>query len=455
MKFSSSFKVGLLTIIALVLLVGTVLKVKGRAISSAKRIEIQFKDVNGLRPGAGVQIMGLKVGQVEEITPVVEGNDSFVKVKFVITDPNVQIPRASSFSIQQSGLIGELFLEITPPKTRTVYIPMESRALLYKNDAVQMKLSDKYYDVGLIKGVEVLSRNSVPYNFKNYIKTAYAYKVDYFINLPGLIMPEFVKGSAVFDGKNHKLRLVSIDDMPINYPTQNNEYTIIEPMRLSDFMDWQYKAAETLTETNMKVNDILTDEVIADLKKTIANVDMLMAKSNVTMGKIDELLDSSHSDIEQLLAMMNQATDDFSKITANVNNIIGDKNFKPTLLSTAESVDKLAKNLNKVMDSADAEATGKNLKIISDNLAQISQSINSMTKDDRLKTQVETAITNVNSAMSEVATALDTVNKVNPSNPTQASDLQQIVSDTVVTTANLRKFSDKLNKRFLLFRLMF
>ena len=107
------------------------------------------------------------------------------------------------------------------------------------------------------------------------------------------------------------------------------------------------------------------------------------------------------------------------------------------------------------MDSADAEETGKNLKIISENLAQISQSVNSMTKDDRLKNQIETAITNVNCAMSEVATALDTVNKVNPSNPNQASDLQQIVSDTVVTTSNLRKFSDKLNKRFLLFRLLF
>ena len=135
MKFSSSFKVGLLTLVALVLLVGTVLKVKGRAFSSAKRIEIQFKDVNGLRPGAGVQIMGLKVGQVEEITPVVDGENSFVNVKFVITDPNVQIPRASSFSIQQSGLIGELFLEITPPKTKTIYIPMVNRDLIYKNDA--------------------------------------------------------------------------------------------------------------------------------------------------------------------------------------------------------------------------------------------------------------------------------------------------------------------------------
>ena len=148
MKFSSSFKVGLLTLVALVLLVGTVLKVKGRAFSSAKRIEIQFKDVNGLRPGAGVQIMGLKVGQVEEITPVVDDENSFVNVKFVITDPNVQIPRASSFSIQQSGLIGELFLEITPPKTRTVYVPMIQRSLLFKDDKVQIKLDEKYYDVG-------------------------------------------------------------------------------------------------------------------------------------------------------------------------------------------------------------------------------------------------------------------------------------------------------------------
>lgn len=455
MKFSSSFKVGILTLSALILLVGAVLKVKGRAFSSAKRIEIQFKDVNGLRPGAGVQIMGLKVGQVEEITPVVKGEDSFVNVKFVITDPSVQIPRASSFSIQQSGLIGELFLEITPPKTLTIYIPMKDSHLLYKNDPVQMKLSEKYYDVGSIKSVEVVSRDSLPYNYKDNIKTRSAYKVEYFINLPGLVLPEFMKGSAIVEGSAHKLRLVPLDEMPLDYPRQNSPYTIIEPMRLSDFMDWQYKAAETLTETNRKVNQILSDETIADLKKTIANLDALTAKSNVTLGKVDQLLDSSRGDIEQLLAMTQQATDDFSKLSANVNSIIGDQQFKKTVMSTADSVDKLAKNLNKVMNAADAEATGKNLKIIAENLSQISESVNSMTKDDKLKNQLTTAITNVNNAMSEAATALDTVNKVNPSNPNQASDLQQIVSDTVVTTNNLKKFSEKLNKRFLLFRLMF
>lgn len=455
MKFSSSFKVGLLTLVALVLLVGTVLKVKGRAFSSAKRIEIQFKDVNGLRPGAGVQIMGLKVGQVEEIKPVVKGEDSFVNVKFVITDPTVQIPRASSFSIQQSGLIGELFLEITPPKTKTIYIPMVNRNLLFKNDPVQMKLSGKYYDVGLVKGVDVVSRDSIPYNYKNNIPTSYAYKVDYFINLPGLILPEFLRGSAVSYRDTHKLRLVSLDDMPLDYPKQNSPYTIVEPMRLSDFMDWQYKAAETLTESTKKVNDILTDQTIADLKMTINNLNALTAKSSTTLGKVDALLDSSKSDIEQLLAMTQQATDDFSKLSANVNNIIGDKEFKTKLMSTADSIDHLSRNLNKVMDAADAEATGKNLKIIAQNLSQISESVNAMTSDDKLKKQLTSAITNVNNAMVEVSTTLETVNSVNPTSPNQASDLKRIVSDTVVTTSNLKKFSEKLNKRFLLFRLLF
>lgn len=455
MKFSSSFKVGLLTIIALLLLVGTVLKVKGRAFSSAKRIEIQFKDVNGLRPGAGVQIMGLKVGQVEEITPIVKNEESYVKVKFVITDPSIQIPKASSFSIQQTGIIGELFLEITPPKTRIIYIPMTNIDLLQKNDSVEMLLSEKYHNVGLIKSVDVISKTSVPYNYKDKIKTPYAYKVSYFINMPGLVLPDFVVGKAVKNSGIHKLRLAPLDGMPIALPKEGSPYTILEPMRLSDFLDWQYKAAETLTETNQKVNEILTDETIADLKRTIANIDTLTAKSNITLGKLDELLDSSKDDIEQLLAITKQATDDFSKLSNNINNIIGDKQFKKTMLSTADSVDKLAQNLNKIMDSADAEETGKNLKIITQNLAQISESVNNMTKDDKLKNQLTSAITNVNNAMAEVATALESVNRVNPANPGQATDLQQIIKDTVATTSNLRKFSEKLNKRFLLFRLLF
>lgn len=453
MKFSSSFKVGLLTLLALVLLIGVVFKVKGRTFSSADRVEIKFKDVNGMRPGAGVQMMGLRVGQVEEVVPVINGEDSYVKVKFVITEPNVDIPQASMFSIQQSGLIGELFLEITPPKTRTVYIPMVNKDILYKDDSVQMKLDKEYYDVGKIKNIEVVSKDVIPYSMKDKIKTNYAYKIDYVINLPGLILPEFLKGKVVKDKGENKLLISTLDDITLPYPQQTSPYTIIEPMRIADFMDWQYRAAESLTETNKKVNDLLSDQVIAELKMSVKNINSLTGQTSQTMTKLNNLIDDSSSDLRQLMVMMDKATTDFNMLSYNINNIIGDPQFKTTLMSTANSVDKLSQNLNKIIGNEDeAKQMAEDLKAIMHNVNEISGYVNSLTKDDQLKKDINRAVANVNTAMVEISTTLETVNKLTPENK---SELQSIVEDTRVTTCNLRKFSEKLNKRFLLWRLMF
>ena len=453
MKFSSSFKVGLLTLLALLLLIGVVLKVKGRAFSSAKRIEVQFKDVNGMRPGSGVQMMGLKVGQVEEITPVVNGENSYVKVKFVITEQGIEIPMASVFSIQQSGLIGELFLEITPPRTKTIYIPMASRDILYKDDDVQMKLDDSFYDVGKIKNIEVVTRDVLPYNIKDTIKTQNAYKIDYIVNLPGLILPEFLKGKVISDNGSKKLRISTLDDVTLPYPNQTSPYTIVEPMRISDFMEWQYRAAESLTETNQKVNEILSDEVIAELKNSVKNINSLTAKTTATMSKVDALIDSSRADLETMMTLMDRATNDFNVMSTNINNVIGDPQFKSTMMSTANSMDKLAQNINKIIgNEEESEKMASDIREIMHNANEISGYVNSMTKDDQLKKDLTNTVANVNKAMNSLNTALSTVNQMTPDKKTQ---LQSILEDTKVTTCNLRKFSEKLNKRFLLFRLMF
>ncbi len=452
MKFSSSFKVGLLTLISLSLLIVVVLRVKGRAFSSADRIEIQFKDVNGMRPGAGVQMMGLKVGQVEEIVPVIDGEENHVNVKFVITNPDISIPTASTFSIQQSGLIGELFLEITPPMTRTIYIPMLDKNVLYQDDPVEMKLDDKFYDVGKIKNIEVLSKDAVPYNFKEYINTNSAYKVDYVVNLPGLILPEFMKGKTVSENGVKKLRISTLDDVTLPYPKQDSPYTIIEPMRIADFMDWQYRAAESLTETNRKINELLSDDVITDLKTSVSNINSLTTQTTQTMSKVDALLDSSREDLDKLMAMMEQATNDFSEISANINNIIGDKEFKEDLKTTTKSIEQLSNNLNTLMGNGNAEALAEDLRVISHNINEISTYVNGMTKDDQLKKDLTNTVANINKAMTDISTSLASVNKLGPD---QRTELDRIIENTEATTCNLRKFSEKLNKRFLLFRLMF
>ena len=454
MKFSSSFKVGLLTLIAIVLLLGIVVRVKGRAISSADRIEIKFQDVNGMRPGSAVQMMGLKVGQVEEITPVINGENNYVRVKFVITEPDIEIPPASLFSIQQSGLIGELFLEITPPKTKTLYIPMFNKDILYKDDLVDMKLDDEYRDVGVIKNIETVSTEAIPSADRERIKTKYAYKIDYTVTLPGLILPEFVKGKTVTlkDGTK-KLRIATLDDTVLPFPQQDSPYTIIEPMRIADFMEWQYKAAETLTETNQKINMLLSDQMIADLKSTVVNLNDITAQASSTVEKVNKLLDDSRDDIDELMALMTQATNDFNKLSININNIIGDPQFKQTLYSTSNSVDQLAKNLNKIMgNEKEAEQMASDIRTIAHNINEISEFVNSMTKDTNLKRKLTMTVDNANSAMAQITTTLATVNQVTPENKTQ---LQTLLEETSATACNLRQFSEKLNKRFLLFRLMF
>ena len=454
MKFSSSFKVGLLTLLSLILLIGVIIKVKGRAISSAPRVEVQFKDVNGMRPGAGVHMMGLKVGQVEEIIPIIEGEDSHVKVKFVITDPHVKIPKASVFTIQQSGLIGELFLEITPPKTRTIYIPMVNKDVLFKDDPVEMKLSDSYYDVGVIRDIQVVHRDALPYNVRDKISTSYAYKINYIINLPGLIMPNFIKGQAVTlkDGTK-KLRISSLDNTIPPYPKQTSPYTIIEPMRIADFLDWQYKAAESLTETNMKVNTLLSDQTIAELQATVNNIDQITQKAEVTVDKINQLIDDSRDDIKELIDLANHTAADFNALAGNLNNIVGDPVFKKNLISTSTSVDQLARNLNKIMgNEEESKKMAEDIRIITDNLAEISSSVSAMTKDDQLKNDLKNTLANTNKALTNVSTALASVNKMTPENKTE---LDSLLEDAKVTTGNLKKFSEKLNKRFLIFRLLF
>ena len=450
MKISSSFKVGTLTIIALSIFLFTVLWVKGRSFSSAERIEVQFKDVNGMRPGSGVQMMGLRVGQVEEIIPVIENESSYVKMKFVITEPGITIPKASMLSIQQSGLIGEQFLEITPPKIRSVYIPVVNQQLLSNEADVEIKLDEKYYNVGKVKKSQIMSSKLVPEGVRESIKTNYAYKVDYFINLPGLIIPEFMKGQVVTVNGVKKLRIAPLDNTPLPYPTQTSPFTVIEPMRIADFLDLQYKAAESLTETNRVVNELLNDKMIADLTKSVSNFKDLTAQATTTLEKAEKLIETSRNDIDAIVWMMTDATNNFNRLATNINGIVADENFKPTLYETAEAISNISKQLAPIIGAVNAKDFAEDLNSVMHNLNDISTAVNKMAHDEGLKKKVVDSVENLNITMCEVSRALETLNGKG-----DKENLKQIVADTTETMENLKKFSEKLNKRFLLFRLLF
>lgn len=452
MKFSSSFKVGILAISALIVLLFTVMWVKGKAISSADRITVSFNDVNGMRAGSGVQMMGVRIGQVEEIKPQMNEEKSYVDVKFVITEPNVVIPKASEISIQQSGIIGEQFLEITPPKEKIIYLPDSDKSLiLHSNDKVQMKLDNKFYDIGTVKKIEIVETNMLPILIKENIKTKNSYKIKYIVDLPGLVTPEQLNGKIVKDSNSNKLRLIPKDDIEVPYPKTDSPYTVIEPMRISDFLALQYRSAESLIETNERVSLLLSDDVIGDLQQTAINMKDLTEQANITMVKAQELIDLSKAELEILSQDAAELSERIIKLTDNLNKIAGDEELVNNVASATKSFARLSDNVSNLLENPTTQSTLCNIDITAKNIAELSSYINDMSKDTQLKNYLKNSVVKLNTALDKLTITLDTVNYATE----DEEKIKQTLDDINTTSSNLKKFSEKLNKRFLLFRLMF
>ena len=241
-----------------------------------------------------------------------------------------------------------------------------------------------------------------------------------------------------------------MDNEVLPYPNQTSLYTVVEPMRISDFMDLQYQAAASLTETNKKINELLDDSLITDLKQSIFNVKKLTAQATTTLEKTEKLIDESRTDLESIVTQVNKVSQDFCKLSGNINDIIGDQQFKPVLFSTAKSISNLADKLTPILGAVDAKRFADDINVTMSNISEITTSVNTMTKDEKLKSKLTSTIDNLNKTLYNVSLTLETIN-----NPKEQANVKCIMQDTAETVHNLRKFSEKLNKRFLLFRLLF
>ncbi len=76
---------------------------------------VDFKDAGGMQKGAVVQYRGVKVGNIADIKAGVNG----VEVQLDINKPDLRIPRDAKIEANQSGLISESIIEITPERTIT------------------------------------------------------------------------------------------------------------------------------------------------------------------------------------------------------------------------------------------------------------------------------------------------------------------------------------------------
>ena len=449
-RYTSALKVGILTLCAISILIFTVLWVKGRSLSGGERIEIAFKDINGMRAGSAVQMMGLRIGQVEEIIPVLNGKDSYVKLRFVITEKDVKIPLASQISIQQSGIIGEQFVEVTPPKIETIYFETsKDYTNIKKDDDIYMDLSKGNLPIGKVIDAGIILRSQLPYEMRQKIKTKNAVQLSYYIDLPGLVLDNDLLGVKI---KDEKTTFYLLDGETPQTPNSDLKYTVIEPMRLSDFMNLGYSATKAMLETNDKINEILSDEFIADMKGSVENIRDLTKNANTTLDKASKLIDTSRSELISLIKESQELVDSLTILSDNLNKIISDETLKKDVISSIKSVGKMSDNINKVLEDAQTKEIINDVNECMKNLSDITSYINEYTKDEKLKDDISTTVQNLANITKNISNIMDDYNKLED---TEKLKLRSTVKDVLTITKNVKKFSEKLNKRFLLFRLMF
>jgi ABC-type transporter Mla subunit MlaD len=456
MKIPPAAKVGLLTIIAILILIFSLMWLKGRSLATGDRITAQFQDVDGMRPGSTVQLMGIKVGQVEEVLPVVEEKDTFVKVNFIITRDNTDIPQGSVISVQQSGIIGEKFLEITPPEIRSVQIPLEGDKVDIKEEIpVKLIYKGKMHDVGEVKGSEIVSKVVDEYKttrkgieLKEIVKNYY--KIRYIITRAGLEIPD--NASFEISGGGQYILITPPDNYIVNIPPTDKVFTTEEPLRIKSFMELQVQSAEALKATNDKINVLLQPEQIENLKDTLRNTKLLTAKATDIIDQANSMIIDSKADLKRLVDSSAELSDNLITVSNNVNEIIGDPQLREDILDTVHSIKQSTNELNQIISDPNIKDTIQITKETSQNVSELVNYLKDAASDEELKERLSVTICNLNQSLDKLSELLDRTEKITEN---QEEHIKEIVENSTVITQNMKKFSKKLNKRFLLFRLLF
>ena len=119
-KKSYEIAVGIFIILGIIALMFMAFKVSGLSMASIKNdhylVTAEFSDIGSLRNGAAVRIAGVEIGVVRKIDLTTNYNGFIATASLSINKKYTNIPSDYSASIQTSGILGDSFIGLQPPK---------------------------------------------------------------------------------------------------------------------------------------------------------------------------------------------------------------------------------------------------------------------------------------------------------------------------------------------------
>ncbi|MEM0951528.1 MAG: MCE family protein [Cyanobacteria bacterium P01_H01_bin.74] len=445
---AANIKVGFLVLLSLSFLIIGFFWLRGRGLSGGTHYEVLFEDVNGMRAGAAVQLMGVRAGFVDQVEPFYNKRGHYgVKVGFTVNEEMTKhVVKGALLSIEQSGLIGEQFLEITPPQPREVN--MTTFKAQAKNISKGMPVKF-LYETGYLKVGEVEKNTQVDEN-----TDLVRHRLVYRITRPGALMPENPVFDLAYDKASEQYYLRVLPEIPLlaKAPISTLFFTAESPMRLKQFLQIQMDSAQALKVTNDKINQLLSDEIIGSLQGTLKNTEVLTAEATTVLQQANILFENTQTDLKVLMIASQNLMQDVSLVSQNVNAIIGRPELQEELNETISALKDASLAVKLLLEDPALKESLLAIQDTSQSTAELAQLLNKTAKDPTVQMRINTIVNQVDGSLSKLDLLLATLDELTNDD---AQTLKNILLDTRETAENMKAISKKFNGHFTLFKLLF
>lgn len=304
LKVNNETKVGILTVIAIVLLVLGFNILKGRSLFSTKKtIYAVYTQVNGLQPSNAVMVNGLGIGTVQSLE-VMDQRAGRILVTLQI-NKNIEIPKNSVARIS-ADLLGTRKVEIDFGNTEEV---LKNKDTIYAavdgsiTDALKEQLSP------LVKKLETTL---------------------------GAVDTLLLTVNSVFDTTTkHNIRQavagLSGTLNNLDRATRNINGMLADGGKISGTFDNFNAVSANLKNNNDKISNILTNFDKASGSLAGGQIDTALASLQSTIAKLNEVAGKINSNEGSLGMLMNdrQAYNNLQHSLANLNRLLEDVRYNP------------------------------------------------------------------------------------------------------------------------------
>ncbi len=339
---SSEVKVGTFTLVALLAVFGLSLWLNGSQIfQRGSEVEAIFSRIEGLRPGAPVKFAGVDIGRVTKVY-----FEDFKVIVGMRINPDFKIPPATKAIIASSGVVGDMFIEMIPPKPNEKAEPPRSDHRIQGQTPVTM---ENFYTSAyeILTALEQITNSIKGVTDNPEVMDSLRQSL---VRL-NVITADIEKATNQFQ----RMDLAKLFQRIDNTMTIVERLTLNNEPQLNQLIQNITQVSVQLTQASLTASEFLqkldnNGQTAEDLQKTIAQArivaDNLEKLSSIIAARGDDigtLVDDAH----QALQSINQAAQSINKAITQLTS--GDTDLskvKKIIEDTSNAAEKVSQSVN-------------------------------------------------------------------------------------------------------------